>query len=146
MQTLQSNPLLPITPQSLQLTYCPTNCRTLANPFPPNPLANAGLTLRPNFHSCINSTPVSRSETRHLHPAIPDRRPDPFVGPQRRDHGNQSTHSRFDESISVRRFTAVSSPSPPIRFSYPSHTFFLLWKFLFPFDASFPVALPLHCC
>jgi hypothetical protein len=39
----------------------------------------------------------------------------------------------------------LSSPFPPIRFSYSSHSFFLLWKFLFPFDASFPLALPLHC-
>src|SRR5258708_2659283 len=105
MQTLQSNPLLPITPQSLQLTYYPVNCRTLANPVPPNPLANAGLTLRPNFHSCINSTPVSRSETRHMHPAIPDRRPDSFVGPQRSDRGDTLPYPTG----------ACAPPSSPLR-------------------------------
>jgi hypothetical protein len=46
-------------------------------------------------------------------------------------------------SQSAKREFSFSPPS--IRFSYPSHSFFLLWKFLFPFDASFPLALPLHC-
>src|SRR5258705_2475864 len=68
-----------------------------------------------------------------MHPAIPDRRPHPFVGPERRDHGNQSTHSRFDESISVRHFPAVSSPLHlftflilPIHFSSCGNSFFHL--------------------
>src|SRR5258708_320403 len=42
-----------------------------------------------------------------------------------RDHGNQLTHSRFDESISVRRFTAVSSP-------LSTYSLFLSFPYIFP--------------
>jgi hypothetical protein len=64
-----------------------------------------------------------------------------FAAAQWRDHGYQLNNSNFDPANSA----GVGSSSPPIHFSYPSYSFFLLWKFLFPFDASFPLALPLHC-
>src|SRR5260370_28365686 len=63
-----------------------------------------------------------------------------FAAVQWRDHGNQSTHSLFGPPNPSLLF-----PLPPIHFSYPSHSFFLLCKCLFPFDAAFPLALPLDC-
>ena len=124
--------------------------------FPQIPLQTLALLSIPIFHSCIISIPVSHSGTRHPHstlrpnqnPVIPlavseaegTGGPTDFVGPERRDTAtNQPLHH------SIRQAPFFRSSLPPIHFSYPSHSFFLLWKFLFPFDASFLLALPLHC-
>jgi hypothetical protein len=126
-------------------------CMTLANPFLSNPLANAGLTRHPNFHSCINSKPVSHSETRSGPQALFGVRPALSLSKGRSVPACPVQTGLSADVLPLRsvRQGPSSTPSdrlsPPIHFSYPFHSFFLLWKFLFPFDAAFPLALPLHC-
>jgi len=152
--TLQSNRFSPIALQSSVLAYAPSKCMGRANPFLPNPLANAGLTLWlifPFLHQVQTRAPLRNTPLpRRLVPnsVIPTVVAGLFfravcgAPATRRDHGNQSALSQFNPSGTASRF--LSHP-PPIHFSYPPHSFFLLWKFLFPFDAAFPLALPLHC-
>src|SRR5580700_10842456 len=118
-------------------------------PLPQIPLQTLTLPSTPNFHSCINSTPVSLSETRQHSPPL--RRAPNHCHPDRSSgavcrcavEGPRQPISPFTIRRVQRRprFSRHFLSSPPIHFSYPSHSFFLLWKFLFPFDAAFPLAL-----
>jgi hypothetical protein len=122
--------------------------------FPQIPLQTLPLPCGPVFHSCIKFTPVSHSETTHCQPysRAPSVIPTGVAGlffravlgapaTKRRDRGKESTISQFNAQSPFLQLLS----SPPIHFSYPSHSFFLLWKFFFPFDAAFPPALPLPC-
>ena len=157
--------------RAYNLLTASTDCRTLANPFPPILAVNAGLTLHAEFpflhqlHTHVPFRNTSPAPFLHLRlPALSSRLPwarralcAPHASPgskgpeQRctlplRNGGPPATNQPLHNS--VRRsppFVNFVSPFPPIHFSYPSHSFFLLWKLLFPFDASFPLALPLHC-
>jgi len=146
----------------------PLKCRPHANPIPSNPLANATLTLRPKFpflHQLHTRVPLRNTKPRRflasssvtlLAPTeaepsggIPVKKfshPDRSSGAICRFAAEGSRQPNQPRCNSIRRAAlAIYSPTPPIRFSYPSHSFFLLWKFLFPFDAAFPLALPLPC-
>ena len=74
IQDTSEQSLLPIAPQSLQCSYCPLNCRPLANPFQPNPNANTGLTPRPEFPFL-----------HHLHNRVPFRNTLPTLTPHNPD-------------------------------------------------------------
>jgi len=120
----------------------PLSCRPLANPFQPNPIANAGLTFRPEFpflHDLHTRVPFRNTPppTPPLHRiailVIPTGAVAQFAAaelavcvpgasPGRREHGNQSTDSRFNPLGST---VVCFSPSP----TYP---LFLSIPFIFP--------------
>lgn len=85
----------------------------------------------------------SRALPKYSHSKVLSSRPEQRRSLPLRSGGTTATNQPFRDSI--YQTLPIRSPPSPIHFSYPSHSFFLLWKFLFPFDASFPLALPLDC-
>jgi hypothetical protein len=138
IKTPQSNRFSAIAPQSFLLAYCPSKCMTLANRFLPNPLANAGLTLRPKFpflHQLQTRVPLRNTPTdsllesrysspspRHLRTVIPTGAAAQFAAAEWRDPGNQSSLSQFDPPISS------TGPRPPLS----TYSLFLSIPFIFP--------------
>jgi hypothetical protein len=129
----------------------PLICRTLANPSFPNPIANASFTLRPQFpflhhlHTRVplRNTPLHSTSAHEPELCHPDR--SSGVVCRCAVEGPRQPINPLTIRSAKSHFAFVSPLAPSIHFSYPSHSFFLLWKYLFPFDAAFPLALPLHC-
>lgn len=156
LQTLQSNRFAPIAPQSLQRAFYPLIAGRLPIPLSQILLQMLALASASNFHSCIIFKPVPHSETRPPSCAFM-RRANSVISLALSDvegTGVTSLLFRFGNTMERPGNRAeLSRCDPPnrgiprhssIHFSYPLHSFFLLWKFLFPFDAVFPLALPLQ--
>jgi hypothetical protein len=113
----------------------PLNCRTRANPSPPNPLANTDVTLHPNFHSCIIFIPVSQSGTRtalstpmrYSKLCHPDRSGRFFF----RAAFWRAGHEVEGPRQPINRFTIRSAELRPLS-PLPTHPLFLSSPFIFP--------------
>ena len=111
----------------------PLNCRTRANPSPPNPLANTDVTLHPKFpflHHLHTSVPI-RDTHRTLHPhtlaQTLSSRPEQRRSLPLRSGGTTATN----QPIHYPTSSAPSQifPSFPLLSTYP---LFLSFPFIFP--------------
>lgn len=143
--------------------YLQDACQSLSpkSPCKPRPYSLPKFPFRHQLQTRAplrNTPPPPLPGLKLRHPACPERsrglpkysrskvlssRPEQRRSLPLRSGGTTATNQPFRDSI--YQTLPTRSPPSPIHFSYPSHSFFLLWKFLFPFDASFPLALPLDC-
>src|ERR1700731_882383 len=112
----------------------PLSCsRPLANPFQPNPNANTGLTPRlefPFLHHPYTRVPLRNTPPQpalQVRPQALSSRPEQRRSLPLRSGGTTATNPPIHNSIR-RTPPSVLPPLRAIHFSYPSHSFFLLWK------------------